>query len=309
MTANATGSISTIVVATDFSETADLALKRAADIAKARAARVVIVHVTAFEYRPVTGPEPWAIPPDYQNELRERVMERLGKAADELQARGLKVETELVDGIAAHEIVEAAARHAGDLIVIGTRGHTGLEHLLLGSVAESVVREAECPVLTIHPGDEAPLEHHDTILLPTDYSDDANAVLALAGTLFANGAADRGPTKLLLLHAYPTQSMVAPISVYMPEPPFPTGNPRTMAEEALAEKADGLRKLGFEVEVIGVLGDPSTEILALARARKVDLIAMGTRGLSRFKQLLLGSTARRVVQRAHCPVLTMRPKG
>jgi nucleotide-binding universal stress UspA family protein len=81
--------------------------------------------------------------------VKAEAQQNLGRVRDELAARGIEVETVVREGYPATVIEEEAARLGADLIVIGTRGLSGLKHLLLGSIAERVVQKAPCPVLTV----------------------------------------------------------------------------------------------------------------------------------------------------------------
>lgn len=92
------------------------------------------------------------LPASVVNELLERIDSLLAQSAREAEQIGApKVLTEKVDGVAHIEIVKFARENHCDLIVMGTHGHTGVRHALIGSVTEKVVRSADCPVLTIRP--------------------------------------------------------------------------------------------------------------------------------------------------------------
>lgn len=297
------GSIRTIVVATDFSDTAGVALERACELAKAHGARLVVVNSLTLDPLPLGGPELMVLPPDFENQVREASLKALSEVVERARAKGVTAEAELEAGAPAAAIVAAASRLEADLLVVGTRGNTGFKHLLLGSVAEAVVRDAGCPVLTVHPRDTRPLDSLRRVLIPTDFSDDARHALATVSDLLKGRV---GQVELLLLHVYQLPVMVAPLSGFAPEMPILIEDARELAHKALDPQAEELRAKGFRVEVIGREGDPATAITELAKSREADLIAMGTRGLSRLKQVLLGSTAERVVQHAACPVLTIR---
>lgn len=144
--------ITNILVPTDFSDTSDAALDFARAIAENFGASLHLLHV--FEDPLATGAfgaEAYApIPPATRDALIEDAAARLAHRlppADELRYGGT---TEIVGGVSAPTIVEYARKHGVDLIVMGTHGRTGMAHLLMGSVAERVVRCAECPVLTVH---------------------------------------------------------------------------------------------------------------------------------------------------------------
>lgn len=128
---------------TDFSEQARSAFALACSLARVHHARVVVVHVVqptaSFgEVAPVPPPE------DYYERLWNDYLLPM-----EPPEAGVAVEHLLVDGVAEEEIVRLAGELRSDLIVMGTHGRAGLSRLLMGSVAEHVVRTAPCPVLTV----------------------------------------------------------------------------------------------------------------------------------------------------------------
>lgn len=143
-----------ILVPIDFSEHASAALDAAIEIAKESGGTVHLLH--AYEIPLGTIP-PYgvAVPDAVLAEVRDAAARRLEKAAQRVQGAGVACETHILHAPPAQGIVEAARSFEADLIVMGTRGLTGLRHALLGSVAERTVRTAPCPVLTIKPKGEA----------------------------------------------------------------------------------------------------------------------------------------------------------
>ncbi len=137
-----------IVCPTDFSPTADVAVRYAASLARAYGAELVLLHVLPQLHYPLRGLGMATAFPHLQEELHTRANERLQAAVVAAGDAGT-VRTELRDGDAYEGILGAAHDLGADLIVMGTHGHTGLKHALLGSTAERVVRLAECPVLTV----------------------------------------------------------------------------------------------------------------------------------------------------------------
>ena len=134
-----------IMFPTDFSHSSDAALALASSLAKDRGAKLHIVHV---EEPPVAygGGEMYYGIPEPVTEDLQRMLEEI-KPPDEEVA----YEHELITGDPAHAIADFAKEHDIDLIVMGTHGRTGLLRMLMGSVAEAVVRRAPCPVLTYKP--------------------------------------------------------------------------------------------------------------------------------------------------------------
>lgn len=128
-----------ILFATDFSESSELACARAVDLARQCGAKLTVIHAYA---EPLMA-EGFAYVPDVRPELEAH----LARVAED--EPNVDVKRVLLVGTPAETIVEYAREHECDLIVIGTHGRTGLLHMLMGSVAETVVRLAECPVMVV----------------------------------------------------------------------------------------------------------------------------------------------------------------
>lgn len=140
--------INKMLVATDFSPPSDHAVNAAIELAKATGATIDLVH--AFDMPvPLVTPYEVAIPTDFIAEAREVATSRLKACEEKVRAAGVEVRAHLSEVPAAPALVEAARDLGSDLIVMGTRGHTGLKHILLGSVAERTLRSAPCSVLTV----------------------------------------------------------------------------------------------------------------------------------------------------------------
>ena len=144
-----------ILCAVDFSDPSREALHYGSDLARLFDADLTLYHVY---HLPGYGmPEgSYVLPgPETLSKLFARIDERLTGWRREAEARGApRVDTATSEGSAWHQIVERA-RTGYQLIVVGTHGHSGLRHMLLGSVADRVVRHAPCPVLTVRPTDHA----------------------------------------------------------------------------------------------------------------------------------------------------------
>lgn len=130
----------------DFSEPSETALDYAVDLASKFEADVEVVHVYQLPVYALPDGAMMAGP-----EFTTKVTAELQKALDELASKkdGAKLSTHLVEGIPYKEIVRMAGELDADLVVMGTHGRTGIKHLLLGSVAERVVRSSERPVITV----------------------------------------------------------------------------------------------------------------------------------------------------------------
>lgn len=144
------GTIKRILIPTDFSPSSDRAIAVGTTLADSLGASIHLIHVLEAPF--VTrGPYELRLPdtPERRARLYDDARWKLRGVAARLQERRLRTSVEVRLGDATDQIVAAGADYGADLIVMGTHGRTGLEHLLLGSVAERVIRHAACPVLTV----------------------------------------------------------------------------------------------------------------------------------------------------------------
>ncbi len=141
----------TILAATDFSETANAAVEHAAELARHFDAALVLVHAYNVEI-PIASPAMaggYVLPDNFFEQIGEQATLQVEEAAKALTEKGVKATGVAIDQPAALAITGEAERRGADLIVMGTRGLTGLKHVAFGSVADRVVRTASCPVLTV----------------------------------------------------------------------------------------------------------------------------------------------------------------
>jgi len=148
----------TILVPHDFSSCANHAAALARDVALAHGARLVLLHVTEMPMG--LGPETVIVPDEGGGPIKVRdyalkaAQEHLDDLAARLRKEGLEVTTQAVMGHVIEEIIQVTTSEGADLIVMGTHGRTGLSHLVAGSVAEKIVRNAPVPVLTVRVQDD-----------------------------------------------------------------------------------------------------------------------------------------------------------
>jgi len=308
MSGDANGSIEVVFCAIDFSQTADLALENSIRLARRHQASLVLGHVV--EPLPVVSYPILMVPVDAEVELRELASARLEELAGTIRDRSdrdgqLVVETRLEQGPPGRHLVDMAEQAGADVFVIGTRGLTGFEHLLLGSTAEYVVRRASCPVLTVHPTDLAADAPVGTVIVPTDLGPESIEAVDVFVRVFAG--AER--PLVLLVFADPTPPYIEPFQHQALER---WGRPDVRKEEIDERMAPSVARLagaGFEVETLILDGGPVEAVTKLAQAREVDMIVMTTYGRSVVANLLVGRTAQRIVQHAPCPVLTVHASG
>ncbi len=140
--------VRSILVPVDFSEHADSVIDWAAHLAEEHQSKLVLLHAyhLPVEFQQVEGAY---LPADFWNSVKDEAKKQLAVYGDQLRERSLEVDELIREGYPATVIEETAEELAADLIVIGSRGRSGLKHLLLGSIAERVVQKAPCPVLTV----------------------------------------------------------------------------------------------------------------------------------------------------------------
>ena len=235
------------------------------------------------------------------NETRTTLERDLRRVLTARRASDVKVEISLRKGTAVQEILAQAKTSRADLIVIGSHGRGGVQRLVLGSVAERVLRLATCPVLTVRRGvrlvrrSRSPFE---TILCATDFSAAANKAVAYAKRL-----AQEADAKLILMTA-----------VEWPFGDEVTSGAVAELQKSIASNAsDALTRLlprpasnGPRAQAIVAVGKASAAIVKVARARSVDLIVMGVSGRGALDVAILGSTTHHVIREGAWPVLTVR---
>ncbi len=135
-----------ILVPTDFSSQSDKSLDYAVMVANQFGAKIILLHI--IEPFPYTTTDAFMVV-DNSEAMRSIAETLIKNQSKTLRQKKISVKTDLIVGNPAQEIIKKAEREKADLIVMGTHGRTGVEHVLLGSVAEKIVRLANCPVLTI----------------------------------------------------------------------------------------------------------------------------------------------------------------
>jgi len=144
--------IKTILVPTDFSEASETALKYAKALAEAFGSSLHLVHVVEDLLAHAWAAEVYvASMPSLREEIEKEATARIGAMVTDQECERLRVTTAIVAGNPFLEIIRYARAHDVDLIVIGSHGRGPIAHMLLGSVAEKVVRKSPCPVLTVRP--------------------------------------------------------------------------------------------------------------------------------------------------------------
>ena len=298
--------IARILCPTDFSDASTHAVDLATMIAGWYKARIAALHVVSAATLPEFSLSPGGSVDEVALDDR-----RTATAAyfAEASRAGVGIDVFLEVGSPAALIVDKAAALPADLIVMGTHGTSGFQHMMLGSVTERVLRKAGCPVLTVPPRAHATSQiPFNKLLCAIDFSESSMAALQ-----FALSLAEESDARLTMLHV---------LEWPWDEPPSPRIEDLPVAQgAALAEYRSYREKMalmGLEALVPDSLhisqpparrlanGKPHVQILEVARDEASDLIVIGVHGRNPFDMMLFGSTANQVVRRATCPVLTLR---
>jgi len=294
-----------ILVTTDFSRNAEEALRFAVPLAQQLGGKITLLHTIDWKVNPQMRSAPGII--DTMNKVaKDAAEDRLESLARAKVPQELLEKTIVEFAPAQVGIPETARDLKIDLIVISTRGHTGLQRILLGSTAARVVRYASCPVLTVRPvagatkvsGPKAanlgPIVTR--ILVPVVFSEGCTSTVRFATTLARTMQA-----QLTLLH------VIAPLplncSRYIAEIQQYDAEVKLDAKQKLKSLAATLPQ-NIQSEVMLRQNIPHLGIIRAAREHRCDLITLPTRDLTSLKDFVLGSTAEKVIRHAPCPVLT-----
>jgi nucleotide-binding universal stress UspA family protein len=294
-----------ILCPTDFSEQARHAVEHAVVLGRWLKAAIIGQHV----YQPVFAPIPGLPPPDQR--VPDREVARVEAATRTwFTGAGADAAAIVVDvGSPARCIVERARSLPADLIALGTHGAGGVQRLLLGSVAEKVVRTAPCPVLTVPPhaaaaGASDPFRR---IMCAVDFSESS-----VEGVRLAYRIAREADSVLTLVHVieWPWHEPPNPALDELPPPQRAALSVfRQLAEQVAADRLREVTadiRLGTRPVCRVVHGRSHVEMLRIAHETNADLIVVGMHGRNPVDLLLLGSTTNQIVRRARCPVLTVR---
>ncbi len=282
--------LDTILLATDFSPSAEIARIYVQALAERYQSSVRLMHVvdliSAFKNSDA------GVSLDFFRRFGE---EALGRLKTELNSAQIRAEAVLCEGRdPATEILRTSQDKHINLLVIGTRGHKGLARLVLGSTAEELIHRAECPILTIGPGVLPPKVpvNFQKIVYATDFSPEA----AKACVLALSFAQDFG-ARLYLCHVLPD----------------PGGSDQMNDQELNDRFTSALQQLGpdlarewCEPECVLEYGVAADGILSLAQRVKADLVVLGTRRTSHWFDNFKTGVAFQVISGSKCPVLTIR---
>jgi nucleotide-binding universal stress UspA family protein len=288
-----------VLVPVDFSAPSLRAVQFALPLVAKFGASPHVVHVFHAD-SPFTGlvGMPFVLP---EGDISRSVNRRLNDVAKKYSIELPRENIHALRGKPFDEICRLARDLDIDLIIIATRGNTGLKHLILGSTAEHVVRYSPCPVLVVrHIERSRAVAGFRKILVPTDFSD-----CSMKGLVYAKALAKQFKSKLVLLNSLHFQYYLASDEYARYDMPRLLQYGETSAREQMHDLVETTDWDGLEVEMSLQSGHPGQQICDRAKDSAVDLIVTSTHGTTGFKHLLLGSVAEYVVRHADCPVLVV----
>lgn len=280
----------TILVPTDFSKTAQLAVEVASDVARRAEAELILLHVIEQPSETslnITGEvdlsEAWE-DKIFTMKLIERSKKQMAALFDDLKNKGLKVKQEMRMGTAFYGIRDIIAGRMVDLVVMGTEGRSKIEEMIIGSNTEKVIRQAKCPVLTVH---KKPVTtDFKNIVYATAMAKDEKV---FSGIIRCTQELYNSTVHLLKINT-----------------------PGNFQRDVVIRKhmQDFAKKLQLKNFTINIFNDLTEEegIIYFADSVNADLIAMATHGRTGFAHLLAGSIAEDVVFHSRRPVLTFITK-
>jgi nucleotide-binding universal stress UspA family protein len=296
-----------ILVGTDFSRQADLAVRHALDIARHSGAELILAHAGTVPPARSTPRDPleryWTGYHELALQSLADKRNRLEELRERITGQGAEVSQVLIDAFPDTGLCEAADELDVDLVVVGTHGNTGIRRFLLGSVAERVVRLCKKNVLVAR--GNAPIEGYRRILVPTDFSDAADRALQLA-TLIAPAQAHIDVVYFWQLPA--TASIYAPTREGDAAYAGLRESIQSSAIEHGNELIEGLARPGLSLRFRTGEQAAASGILDQLVDEDYDLVTMGSHGRRFLSRALLGSVSEKTVRHAPCPVAVVHPE-
>jgi nucleotide-binding universal stress UspA family protein len=300
-----------ILFPTDFSDCAEGAFMHAAYLAQRTGAELHVLHVVEEK---MDDPGDWIqdlriTPEDLADDLHLPLPVAPDTAASQKPDDAVPIiDAEKRAEKAAPAILTYAESHDVDLIVMGTHGRRGMRRLLMGSVAEEVVRLASCPVFTVG-GHEAQSGSWTVqrIVAPVDLSEHSERTARHAAALALAYGAHLDLLFVVDEAALPASSFPAVGTAHVSPDEAERRGQKALKRYAKALKA-AFPEIG-EVGTITRVGRPASEITDFAEAEEFDLVVVGSHGRSGMQRLLMGSVADQIIRTACCPVFTVKSFG
>jgi len=284
------GAFKHITVPVDGSSTSQHGVRHALDMA----GDDTIVTFCAVR-DPVIASRAFLHPPPVMVETESSASPFCEEAKREALTRAVAANSIVLEGHPAEAICECARKNGSDAIVIGTHARTGIARVVLGSVAEGLIRMSPVAVVVVHEDDAI---RSGPIGVAIDRSPAAATALATAIQL-----AQASGSELLLIHAFGSDDLLqtepSPSDYY-------SLTARRGAATMIEQAATRLRQVGVPFEAVMLDGEPSEVLLETIEARKCSSVVVGSHGRSDLARLFLGSVSAALVERARVPVIVAK---
>ena len=304
--------VRSILVPTDFSASSLTAIECALPLLKSLKAELHLVHVSERDY-PLADMAaiPLILP---ESAITPRVRRHLHRVANKYSLHLTRENIHALHGRPFEEICHLARERAVDLIIMSSRGNTGLKRLALGSTAEHVVRYSPCPVLVIHPTEEQSPNrgtkivgknrlNFSRIIVPIDFSG-----CSLKGLAYAKTLAKRFRSKLILLNSVALQYYMTSDEFGRYDLPLLMARTKKSARDQMADLIAKTDWEGIAIDTSFEIGHAGQQICEGAKENCADLIVISTHGRTGLEHVFLGSTAEYVVRHSNCSVLVVPTK-
>jgi nucleotide-binding universal stress UspA family protein len=277
----------------DFSDFSRRALNHATAIAHWYGATVTRLNVQSSPAMAMAGPEMLPVMV-VTAETRADLVAAMTRFAQDEAVSTVPYRCEIREGAPANEILASASEIPSDLIVMGTHGRSGFERLVLGSVAEKVLRKAACPVLTV------PFTTTNVVPAPPPFK---RILCAADFSACSMRALDYAVSLAQEANAFLAVAHVVDLS---PRSGSELQKLEDERSDRLSRAVPDEARVYCTVETLMARGVPYREILRLASEQRSELIVLGIHGRTAAEMFFMGSTTNQVVRHATCPVLTIR---
>lgn len=297
-----------VLVGMDFSVSADAALKQAFWLAQKSTAKLVLVHALR-DLRQAMHRASYDSRLDFfygeglkfQREIRRESDAKMREIVAPFASAGLDVKCETLLGDPFVALIHAAQAECSDLVIVGTRGLSTWQQLLMGSTAKKLIRKCPTSVWTVTANH---VESPKIVLAATDFSE-----VSRKAVLHGLEIADLAEAKFHLLHVIDSADVPEDLLQHPTQGTSFRQEVNQVAKEHLESFINSLGVASGRIQPHLTYGTPWQEINRLSDHLNADLISIGTIGHSGIQEMLLGTTAERVLDVCHSSILTVKPDG
>jgi len=290
--------ISKIIVGTDLSEEAEVAVRHGLAISRRYGAELTLVHVGDVPQKFDVPPALASVATDYAEAVKQQfsaARKRLEDERERFAGQGADVSQAFVDGVPAEALAKTAEELGADLLIVGSRGQSAFRRFLLGSTAEAVVRRSRGTVLVAR-GDAPSDGAYQNILCPVDDSERTSSCLQAARALCAPGG------RVVLFHSWSlpgTGGLIAALSDEWTQL-------RKALEDSVVQRGHEMvekyQAPEWQLSFSHRQGQPSKAIQEALEGGDFDLVVMGSHGRHGVARWALGSVAEMTVRHSDCSV-------